>query len=150
MSIRLVVALLALIALTIGIAYLPGSAGFEKLTLVAGYALLIIMFVAGMAVLFHLITGKIDLSSLLEEVDGGASMSRFQLLIFTFVIAFSLFMIVASKPPSALPEIPNSVILLLGISGSTYAVSKGIHMGNKDGSGSDDGKKRDDGGADGK
>ena len=133
MNMRLVVTFLALIALVIGIAYLPGATGYEKLALIAGYALLILLFVVGMVILVDLITGKIDLSQLLDEVDGGASMSRFQLLIFTFVIAFSLFMIVASKP-SSLPDIPNSVIMLLGISGSTYAVSKGIHMGNKDGS----------------
>ncbi|HLJ49753.1 MAG TPA: hypothetical protein VKU01_27255 [Bryobacteraceae bacterium] len=141
MNLRLVVALLGVIALAIGIAYLPGATGFERLALAAGYALLIVLFIIGAVILADLVTGKIDLSELLEEVDGGASMSRFQLLIFTFVIAFSLFMIVAAKP-SSLPDIPNSVIMLLGISGSTYAVAKGIHMGNSNPSNSESDKSQ--------
>jgi hypothetical protein len=71
--------------------------------------------------------GKIDLSALLSEPTGQASMSRFQLLIFTFVIAVSLFaMVEARVNPNGFPEIPGGVLTLLGISASTYAVSKGI------------------------
>jgi hypothetical protein len=69
--------------------------------------------------------GKIDLSQLVSEPSGDASMSRFQLLIFTFVIAISLFVLVEANH-GALPDIPNGVLTLLGISASTYAVSKGI------------------------
>jgi len=104
-----------------------------------GYAMVALMLGLGVVILYKIMRGTIDISQLLEESGGGASMSRFQLLIFTFVIAFSLFMIVAAKP-SSFPEIPNSVIMLLGISGSTYAVAKGIHMGNRDGSSSDSDK----------
>ena len=52
-------------------------------------------------------------------------MSRFQLLIFTFVIAISLFVLVEANRGS-IPDIPSGVLTLLGISASTYAVSKGI------------------------
>jgi hypothetical protein len=69
--------------------------------------------------------GKIDLSQLISEPSGDASMSRFQLLIFTFVIAISLFVLVEANPGS-IPDIPPGVLTLLGISASTYAVSKGI------------------------
>ncbi|HZD31719.1 MAG TPA: hypothetical protein VE779_08655 [Candidatus Angelobacter sp.] len=69
--------------------------------------------------------GKIDLSQLISEPSGDASMSRFQLLIFTFVIAISFFVLVEGNH-GALPDIPNGVLTLLGISASTYAVSKGI------------------------
>ena len=55
----------------------------------------------------------------------GASMSRFQLLIFTLVIALSLFLVVVSN--MKFPDtIPPEILTLLGISASTYAVSKGI------------------------
>ena len=70
-------------------------------------------------------TGKIDLSQLISEPSGDASMSRFQLLIFTFVIAISLFVLVEANH-GAIPDIPAGVLTLLGISASTYAVSKGI------------------------
>jgi hypothetical protein len=79
-----------------------------------------------MAVLLDIVRNKIDLSDMLEELSGGASMSRFQLLIFTFVIAFSLFVVVASQ--DKFPEIPNNVLTMLGISASTYAVSKGLQV----------------------
>jgi hypothetical protein len=54
-------------------------------------------------------------------------MSRFQLLIFTLVIALSLFLVVVSK--MQFPDtIPPEILTLLGISASTYAVSKGIQV----------------------
>jgi len=88
--------------------------------------LLIFLFFLSIAVLLGIIRNKIDLSEMLEELSGGASMSRFQLLVFTFVIAFSFFVIVASQ--SKFPEIPNNVLALLGISASTYAISKGLQI----------------------
>jgi len=74
---------------------------------------------------------KIDLSNLLCEANGDASMSRFQLLIFTFVIAISLFMLV--EKGDAFPAIPDGVLTLLGISASTYAVGKGISYSRDEG-----------------
>ena len=71
-------------------------------------------------------TGKMDLSALLNEANGQASMSRFQLLIFTFVIAISLFSLVEKNSEGKFPDIPQGVLTLLGISASTYAVGKGI------------------------
>ncbi|MFC5862840.1 hypothetical protein ACFPT7_11100 [Acidicapsa dinghuensis] len=67
---------------------------------------------------------QIDLTHLLNEVNGQASMSRFQLLLFTFVIAISVFELVMKN--GALPDIPEGVLTLLGISATTYAVGKGI------------------------
>jgi hypothetical protein len=58
-------------------------------------------------------------------------MSRFQFLIFTFVIAISLLVIVVSGTLPAFPkEIPAGVLTLIGISASTFAVSKGIQAGS--------------------
>jgi hypothetical protein len=132
-----------------------------RLTIIIGYSILILLFFIGLMVLIAIATGKIDLSLLLSESGGGASMSRFQLLIFTFLIAFSIFMMIVSsgtcgvsgasrtgaaartmafgKPgplvglttsgpctPMKFPAIPSEILMLLGISASTYAVSKGI------------------------
>lgn len=91
---------------------------------VGGYAVLVLVFLFGLLVLVAMATGKIDISTLLGEDQGGASMSRFQLLVFTFVIAFSLFILVSQG--NKFPEIPSGVLTLLGISASTYGVSKGI------------------------
>lgn len=90
------------------------------------YAGLVILFLFGFMILAGIASGKIDISKILEEKGtDGASMSRFQLLIFTFVIALSLFLIVVST--GGFPKtIPPEILTLLGISASTYAVSKGI------------------------
>ena len=75
-------------------------------------------------------SGKINLTLLVSEKDGTASLSRFQMLIMTFVVGISLYLIVVSDP-AAFPEIPSGVLALLGISASTYAVSKGIQTAGK-------------------
>jgi hypothetical protein len=69
-------------------------------------------------------------------------MSRFQLLVFTFVIALSLFLMVVAQNGTKFPEIPANVLTLLGISASTYAVSKGIQAGSKNGGGGTDADKK--------
>ncbi|MFZ0749380.1 MAG: hypothetical protein WAM70_08490, partial [Pyrinomonadaceae bacterium] len=94
----------------------------------------------GVAILYYVFTGRIDLSGLISEPSGEASMSRFQLLIFTFVIAACLFLIVASKDPRpGFPDIiPQGILVLLGISSSSYLVSKGIQASSKQGLGPHD------------
>lgn len=89
----------------------------------------------GVAILYYVFTGRIDLSGLISEPSGDASMSRFQLLVFTFVIASSLFLIIASATPSPkFPDvIPNGILVLLGISASSYLVSKGIQQSSPEG-----------------
>jgi hypothetical protein len=82
-------------------------------------------------VLWQIFDGTIDLSRLISEPNGDASISRFQFLVFTFVIALSLFLVIVSgkdgKP--AFPEsIPGGILTLLGISGSSYAVGKAIQF----------------------
>ena len=92
------------------------------------YIVCIFLALLGAIILWKIVDGSIDLSELLEEANGGASMSRFQLLIFTFVFAFSLFLVVSSTSPMSFPNIPGTVLSLLGISGSSYLVSKGIQF----------------------
>jgi hypothetical protein len=79
---------------------------------------------AGLAIIIMIFVGKIDLRYIVSETNHDASMSRFQLLIFTFVIAIAVFRLVELN--GQLPEIPNGILTLLGISASTYAVGKGI------------------------
>ena len=103
-----------------------GHSAMDNLKLATGYASLIFLFFLSMVVLVDIIRNKINLSEMLEELSGGASMSRFQLLIFTFVIAFSFFVIATDQ--GKFPDIPTNVLALLGVSASTYAVSKGLQV----------------------
>lgn len=105
------------------LSFLPGSAE-EKLAMGFGYALLILVFLYGIVILGKMASGAIDLRYLLGESGGGASISRFQLLIFTFVIGLSFFFVVATT--KTIPDVPGDVLALLGISATTYGVSKGI------------------------
>lgn len=112
--------------------------GTSTLQAIVGYAVVVLIFGYGLIILVKMAIGTIDISKLLEEIGGGASMSRFQLLVFTFVIALSLFLIVVEKG-QGFPQIPPGVLTLLGISATTYGVSKGIQLSSqasgKDGNG---------------
>ncbi len=102
-------------------------------TAVSWVALGFIAFL-GVCVLYLIWTGRINLARLVSESNGDASMSRFQLLIFTFVIAASLFLVIASPNPPKFPDnIPSGVLVLLGISSSSYLVSKGIQFSGDQG-----------------
>jgi len=137
---QVVMVIVSLVAAFLIAMYAPGSAK-DKLTMTIGYALLVLIFLFGMVILVEIIRGNIDLKTLLSE-DGKASMSRFQLLVFTFVIAMSLFLMVVAQNGTKFPEIPANVLTLLGISASTYAVSKGIQAGSKNNSGAGDADKK--------
>ena len=103
--------------------WIPGDPAV-KIKLAVEYGMLIMLFLFGFLILAAIASGKIDISKLLTEDGGGASMSRFQLLIFTFVIALSFFLTVVCE--CTLPDVPANVLALLGISATTYGVSKGI------------------------
>jgi hypothetical protein len=81
--------------------------------------------------------GNINLTHLIAEANGNTSFSRFQMLLFTFVIAsvylvYALYGVTASSVPTLadlkLPDIPNGVLGLIGISGGSYIGSKVIQM----------------------
>ena len=94
---------------------------------VFGFVLCAFVGLLGGTIIVWIWQGKIDLSALISESNGQASMSRFQLLIFTFVIAIGLFELIELRvSATGFPDIPNGVLTLLGISASTYAVGKGI------------------------
>ncbi len=95
--------------------------------LAAGIFLLII----GLILAVKIMKNQIDITKLICEKDSDkASLSRFQLLIWTFIVGFSfLFLLINSD---TFPEITPEVLALLGISGGTYVVSKGIQKAKPD------------------
>jgi len=96
--------------------------------LAAGWVLLGFIALLGFELIYLIARGKkgIDLSHLVSEPTGEASMSRFQLLVFTIVIALSVFYVTVAPDSTGLPDIPSGVLTLLGISASSYAVGKGL------------------------
>lgn len=100
---------------------------FHNLALFMGWTLAILIAVFALAIIYKMWKGHIDLSYLIAGDDGDASLSRFQFLIFTFVIALSLFLVIVNKVGGpGFPDIPNSILALLGISGGSYVASKGV------------------------
>ena len=99
-------------------------------SLVAQYLVCVFIGALEVAILWQIFDGTIDLSRLISEPTGDASMARFQFLVFTFVISLSLFLVIVSpKDGPAFPDsIPGGILTLLGISGSSYAVGKAIQF----------------------
>ena len=105
---------------------------FDWLRLVFGWVTAV--FIAGLGALFlyRILRGDIKLDRILEDENGKASISRLQFLIFTFVIAMSLFLVIVSADPPDFPDkIPGEIFALLGISGGSYVISKGVQS-NRD------------------
>ena len=100
------------------------------LTLSIGWIVAGFVGALGAVILYQIIKGKIDLQYLICDSSNQASLSRFQFLIFTFVIAMSFFLVVVGgggqSHPSFPDKIPAGIFVLLGISGSSYVVAKGI------------------------
>ncbi|MBL8222279.1 MAG: hypothetical protein JNL62_23790 [Bryobacterales bacterium] len=108
-----------------------GTQPIETLKISTGYVVLFLVLTLGLEVVVLISNGTINLEDLIADDDGDASMGRFQLLIFTFVIALSLFLVVLHE--QKIPDIPASVLTLLGISASTFAVSKSVDASAKPG-----------------
>ncbi|MGH6871331.1 MAG: hypothetical protein ACREHE_07485 [Rhizomicrobium sp.] len=88
----------------------------------------LILLVIGLVIAWKILTDKIDITYLLAEPDSGkASISRFQFLLFAFVVAGLLLML--SIESGAFVEVPQSVLVLLGLSGGGYVASKTIQAG---------------------
>src|SRR5262249_19399809 len=107
---------------------LAGGAGvsMDNLKVAIGWGGALLVGLIGTAIVYRMYNGTINLTQLISEPTGEASMSRFQLLIFTFVVAISFILITVSNKPPAFPDIPPTVLALLGISAGSYVVSKGI------------------------
>lgn len=100
----------------------------DSLWLAVGWSVVGIVDLMALLVVYHILNGDIDLSRLVSEPTGDASISRFQFLIFTYVVALTLFMVTVRRTPPAFPDVSGGILALLGISASTYAVSKGIQF----------------------
>jgi hypothetical protein len=98
------------------------------LTLAVGWALTGLLSLLGLIILYYMWRGKINLAKLIAEPQppGDASLSRFQFLVFTFVIAMSYLLVVVGTVPPTFPDIPPGVLALLGISSVSYMVSKSL------------------------
>lgn len=96
------------------------------LGLVIGWILTVFIGVLALMILVKIWKGDIDLNYLISDEKGWASLSRFQFLVFTFVVAMSLFYLVVVGTPPAYPIVPPEILALLGISGGSYILSKGM------------------------
>jgi hypothetical protein len=102
----------------------------QNITLYCFLAFSIIVLLYAFVVLWKIFRGDISLEGLLTEMPGPnpgvakASLSRFQFLIFTFVIA-GLFLLLSIQA-GAFVDIPLNVIALLGVSAGSYLVSKAV------------------------
>jgi hypothetical protein len=103
----------------------------NTLLLWIGFGFLLIMGALCVLLLVKMWTDRIDLSTLLDEANGDASMARFQLLVFSLVVAVGVFLFILKN--MKLPDIPQSILTLLGISASTYAAGKGISFSRPEG-----------------
>jgi len=103
------------------------------LAMLVAIVLSIILLGFGAVILGMILTGQIDLSDILvESTEGGsrkASLSRLQFLIFSFVIA-GLYLVICVESGTFV-DVPPGVLVLLGISGGSYIVSKGLGKGQK-------------------
>jgi hypothetical protein len=104
----------------------------STLMLVFGWLVAVFFGLLELLILLWLWRDPNRLNGLINEVGSGAggaakaSLSRFQFLVFTFVIGMSFFLIVVGNSPLRFPEVPSGVFALLGVSGGAYVVAKGI------------------------
>jgi hypothetical protein len=100
--------------------------------LIAAWIVVVFIGLTSLLILWYMFTGKIDMAKLISEENGTASLSRFQFLVFTFVIALSLFLITIGQESPKFPDVAPGILALLGISGGSYVISKGIQKGTGD------------------
>jgi hypothetical protein len=76
-------------------------------------------------ILWKIWRNEINIGGLLAEgTDGKASLSRFQFLVFTFIIG-GLYLILSLESGNLI-DVPTNALLLLGISAGSYTISRGI------------------------
>ena len=80
------------------------------LGLVIGWILAGFLGLLAIVILIKIWTGDIDLNYIISDENGWASLSRFQFLIFTFVVAISLFYLIVSSSPPVYPAIPKEIL----------------------------------------
>lgn len=104
-----------------------GDFTFLDFSMLGGLLFALLILVFAYSVLMRLYRGG-KLETLILENDGTkASLSRFQLLLFTFVVA-GLFLMLSIQAGQFV-EIPQGVLALIGISGGSFLISK--HLSNQ-------------------
>lgn len=94
--------------------------------LILQYGIVFFVIALEIAIVVAIFRGKINLELLISEKNGAASLSRFQLLLFTFAIV-GLYVTLGISG-NGFPEFDDETLWLLGISGGTYGGSKFIQM----------------------
>lgn len=88
---------------------------WTQLSWYVAIALIVVIMGAAAVTLWLIAAGNINIKNMLEEPDSQkASLSRFQFLIFTFVVA-GLFLLLSIESGTFV-TVPNSVLMLIGIS----------------------------------
>ncbi len=108
----------------------------QLIALLIAIIVAVIILALGLTVVRFIWRGKIDLTMLLTEISTDssgaqkqkASLSRFQFLVFTFVVAGLYF--VLSLETGHLIDVPNGTLILLGISGVSYLGGKTLSSGS--------------------
>jgi hypothetical protein len=103
-------------------ALVPGA---QILARVAGWIIVVFIGLLGVLVLWNIYTNRIDLKFLLCEESGKASLSRFQFLVFTFVIRDELRSHHAEDGQHSQYS-AGRMGAARCISGGSYVISKGI------------------------
>jgi len=93
---------------------------------IAGWVGVVFLAALGAVIIIKVLKGQsqggIDLQHLISEANGKASLSRFQFLIFTFVISTGLLFMILEQ--GSFPQVGSDVFGLLGISAGGYVGSK--------------------------
>jgi hypothetical protein len=86
----------------------------------------VVLFITGIeaVILYRIATNKINLNLLIADDRGDASLSRFQFLLFTFIIGAGL--LDFTLKGSGFPTVDDGILMLLGISGASYAIGKSL------------------------
>jgi|SoiMethySBSTD1v2_1073268.scaffolds.fasta_scaffold64830_3 hypothetical protein len=106
---------------------IPQDPNFHFLALVMGWIVTVLIAAFAVAIIYKMVKGDINLMYLVAGADGDASLARFQFLVFTFVIALGLFLIILSSSPPTFPkEISGGILALLGISSGSYVTAKAV------------------------
>jgi hypothetical protein len=81
---------------------------FDVLGLAAGWVLVVFVGLLCLTFLIKVWTNEINISRVISEPNGDASLSRLQFLIFTVVISMSLFLVIMeNQPQPAFPAAPT-------------------------------------------
>lgn len=128
-----IVFVLAVVFIVFGAAAYAVASGWraQEIALVGfvSFGTIVVLFAA--VVLYKIAIGEIKMEGIiseprntleLNEGEPKASLSRFQFLVFTFVVA-GLFLMLSIEAGHFV-NIPNNVLVLIGLSGGSYLISK--------------------------